>query len=103
MLKTIKKYIQDVLLQLRDVLEPATVKAVSEYLAHAEYELAFEGLMLDIMNLPTVPILDYMLAWEYAIALGLDIESTFDDAFGGRFLAFVSTNGEKAVPSIPKV
>lgn len=99
MLKTIKKYLQDQLLELRDVLEPATVQAVRDYIMHAEYELAFEGLMLDIMQLPIAPTLDYALAWKHAVTLGLDVDSTIDDEFGRKFALFVSANGCNKLPN----
>ncbi len=35
--------------------------------------------------------------------IGHGSEGSCDDAFGEKFLALVSTNGEKSVPEIPKV
>lgn len=51
---------------------------IEHYLAHDEYEMAFEGLALELLNVPPVSSEDRRACVELARRLGLDRESVFD-------------------------
>jgi len=77
--------IRDLLEMARGHLSQSTVEAVEHYLAHAEYEMALEGLLLEIMEVrPKGHPVDWSAYEGIAHRLGLDMDSTFDGAFWDR-------------------
>jgi hypothetical protein len=70
-------------------LSDETITAVQHYLDHDEYEMAIEGLFIDIMQLPIAPeSLDSKTCIELAKSVELDKESVFRDDFWAKFLEF---------------
>lgn len=74
----------------RRYLNDESVRAVTHYLNHDEYEMAFEGLFLDLMEVnifenPEILEQCYILGK----LLGLDKESVFDVDFWKKFSEFV--------------
>ncbi len=85
-------YIEDVLARNADVLEKDTQEFVLHYLNHDEYEMAFEGLFLDLMQLGRFQSsFDIAHAVHLAKALNLHQESVFRDDFWPLFEAFTQT------------
>ena len=87
--------LSDINLQLRAILEKCSALlgdestgAVEHYLDHDEYEMALEGLIIDLLAAGRLPS---DLKWSDLVALGyrlnLDKESTFDPSAWPRLLA----------------
>jgi len=73
----------------RSKLDNDTITGVEHYLDHDEYEMAFEGLFIDLMEAGFWPpdlSLSYYL--EVGKNLGLEKESTFHPNFWEELLAY---------------
>jgi len=79
----IQNQIGAVLDKYADFLDVETVDAVRHYIDHDEYEMAFEGLCLDLLD-QKVKDVDWPLCIALARRLGLDKESVFDPGFWGK-------------------
>lgn len=64
-----------------DQLSRDTVDGVNHYLNHDEYEMAFEGLCIGLMNGPAFSAQDRQRCQAMAKRLGLDRDSVFDSEF----------------------
>lgn len=64
----------------RDALGAETAKAVRHYLDHDEYEMAVEGLCLDLLARES-PTVDWQRCLSLARRVGLDKVSVFDAEF----------------------
>jgi hypothetical protein len=60
-------------------------------LTYGEYEMSFEGLFIEIMNLATIPPIDFTKALKVARLLKLDEESVFDSDFLIKFEKYISS------------
>lgn len=85
----INKFIESVLLEVESDLDPESSKAVRHYLRHDEFELAFEGLFLEIMDLNKPILLDFQKCWDIGKHLGLDRESVLDSKFWDKFNKYI--------------
>jgi hypothetical protein len=91
----IKTYIEEVLRLYSNFLSAETVDAVNHYLEHDEFEMAFEGLFLDLMKIERLPpLLDAKECSDLAKKMKLDKESIFDRAFWEKFLSFMESSGK---------
>ncbi len=71
----------------RPVLDSETIAGVMHYFGCAEYEMAFEGLVLDLIKAKrTPPVFDFASWRKLAVEFGLDRESVFDGNFWPKFL-----------------
>lgn len=71
--------------------------AVEHYLSHAEYEMALEGLLLEIMAVRPIDVqVDWPCYVRLARQLRLDVESVFEGAFWERFTTFLSAGRDDA-------
>lgn len=77
----VKDFIDSILELLKNTLDKETINAVQHYLSHDKYEMAFEGLFIDIMDLPEVPEIDFLKSRKIGQLLKLDKESVFDFNF----------------------
>lgn len=72
-------------------LDPESFSAIQHYVEHDEYEMAFEGLFIELMGLKffasNTDLSNYI---ELARNLGLDHDSVFDENFWPKFISFVS-------------
>jgi hypothetical protein len=84
-----KSFVEGVLLRINSELDKEAVRDVNIYLTHGEYEMAFEGLFIEIMNLGIAPDIDWHKSGEIAKKLKLDEESIFDYNFWARFSKYV--------------
>lgn len=76
----IKLRIEHLLLEHTGCLSQDTVEAVGHYINHDEYEMAFEGLCIDLM-LSSADSVDWAECLDVARELSLDKESVFDAEF----------------------
>ena len=70
----VRDFIQAMLEEVSTILDTETRDAVSHYIDHDEYEMAFEGLFIEIMKVEVLPSLDYKKCREIAVLLRLDQE-----------------------------
>ncbi|WP_207513119.1 hypothetical protein [Longitalea luteola] len=84
-----ESFIREVLSVVASNLEKDLIDFVKHYLYHAEYEMAFEGLFIAIMNFDTVPVIDWRRSIEVGKKLKLDVESIYDENFWTRFSKYV--------------
>jgi hypothetical protein len=74
------------------LISDEAAREVKHYYDHGEFEMAFEGLVLELMQANKIPSdYDYNSWCELARDLGLDVDSVFDGDFWPKFLAW----GEK--------
>jgi hypothetical protein len=75
----------------RDSLPADAVLAVEHYLEHSEFEMAFEGLLLEIMQaFPNGFQADWPYYESLATGLKLDVESVFDGEFWSKFVPYIA-------------
>ena len=63
-------------------------EGVEHYLSHDEYEMAFEGLAIELMRIDEVTLDDRRCCTQLGRQLGLDAESVFDADFWQKLLRF---------------
>lgn len=85
-------YLKEVLLQISSKLDPETVEAVQHYITHDEYEMAFEGLFIDIMKLKDAPKIDYLKGLDVMTHYHLDEMTFFEGDFWYKFKSFVEAH-----------
>lgn len=73
-------------------LDLETINGVKHYLDHDEYEMAFEGLFIDLIELSIVPDVDLTIYLELGKKLKLNEEAIFDANFWGKFQEYILTN-----------
>jgi len=66
-------------------------REILRYLDNREYEMAFEGLFLELIRSTRPGDLDPALCRNLGIALGLDRHSVFDGQFWEKFEHYVGT------------
>lgn len=79
-------------MSVRSKLDAKSIKFVEHYIKHAEYEMAFEGLFIEIMKIEDVPKIDLIKSRKVAKLLKLDEESVFDDGFWNKFEQYILEN-----------
>lgn len=86
---TLEKILQDLLNQFTNKLDIESIESVQHYLDHSEYEMAFEGLFIELMklniNFTEVELKKYIALGE---ELGLSEDSVFDSEFWVKFLQY---------------
>lgn len=87
----IKSDIEEALDKVNKYFDQDSVDSITHYIEHDEYEMAFEGLFIEIMKLKFKPELNYSKLKETAIQLELDQSSVFDVDFWKKFNAFVDS------------
>ena len=83
--KYVEEFVNSILEQLKNILDVDTVNFVQHYLNHDEYEMAFEGLFIEIKKLDKMPKIDFSKSKEIAEILKLDQDSVFDFEFWKKF------------------
>lgn len=87
MCKEIVSRIESVIDLLNDRLETETMVEVMHYFNHSEYEISFEGLMIDAMSIPIISLpIGFEELKDIAINLKLDKETVLDSDFWMKFL-----------------
>ena len=86
---TIVADIRELLQSQKSILGTETEKAVLHYLNHNEYEMAFEGLFIDFMELDYWPDGCNIDQWtKTGFRLGLSKESVFKGSFWDDLMRF---------------
>jgi len=85
----IENYIRSVLLIVQPELASDTANSIHHYLTQDEFEMAFEGLFIEVMNLPHVPKLDFEESKKVGELLKLDQETVFDVDFWNKFRNYI--------------
>jgi hypothetical protein len=91
--KYIKEFIQMTLESIQLKLDKESIDFVSHYINHDEYEMAFEGLFIEIMKLAKAPKIDFIESKKVGELLKLDEESVFDFEFWEKFEEYIKRNG----------
>jgi hypothetical protein len=86
----IEGYIENILVLAKDRLEQDAVDSVEHYLAHAEYEMAFELLFLELFKLRELPSIDLKDCIRIAEQLKLNEETVYDVEFWEKLNQFCS-------------
>jgi hypothetical protein len=89
-LQIAEDYIIHVLSIAQSNLEIEAIKEITHFLTHGEYEISFEGLFIEIMNLTIIPPIDFAEALKVARLLKLDEESVIDSDFWIKFEKYIS-------------
>jgi hypothetical protein len=82
-------YISHVLSIVRSDLDIDAIDTIKHYLDHDEYEMSFECLFTEIINLTTIPSIDFSKAMEMGRLLKLNEESVFDTTFWIKFERYI--------------
>ncbi|MCF6344885.1 MAG: hypothetical protein L3J00_00270 [Thiomicrorhabdus sp.] len=73
-------------------LDIETVEAVQHYIDHNEYEMAYEGLFIELMNLDQKPKnIDFDMYTDLGKGLKIDVESVFDSDFWKKYIQYSSS------------
>jgi len=85
----IENYIRSVLLLVQSELASDTANTIHDYLTHDEFEMAFEGLFIEVMQLPYLPKIDFSESRKVGELLELDQETVFDVDFWNKFRNYI--------------
>lgn len=86
---TIIEFIQYSLELMESKLDKASINEVRHYLMHNEYEMAFEGLFIEIIKLGEASNIDLVKSLDIGRALKLDKHSVFEHDFWKKLEDFV--------------
>jgi hypothetical protein len=90
----VEKRLQDLLIRYSDEIDDESKEAVQHYLDHSEYEMAFEGLFIELMKLKVSLGNEESCGFiELGKKLDLDKESVFDGDFWNNFTEYYSKLG----------
>lgn len=72
-------------------LDDSSVEAVEHYISHSEYEMAFEGLFIELMESKCI-LTDKQkkMALDFGRQIELDHESVFSTTFWDDFLKYIN-------------
>lgn len=84
---------QIILKTVHSKLDKEAIDFVQHYIEHDEYEMAFEGLFIEIMKLEEIPKIDLFKSKEIGKSLKMNEESVFDFDFWNKFDNYVKENG----------
>ncbi len=90
--KLIREYLQFVLNIVQSSLDKETVNLVNHYIEHDEYEMAYEGLFIEIIKLEEIPNIDLLKSKKIGELLKLNEETVFDFEFWGKFERYIKAN-----------
>ncbi len=88
----IKESIQFALNQYKAEFDDETINTIHHYINHDEYEMAFEGLFIEIMKLNISLKIDLETYWNIAESLNLSNGTFFDPDFWYKFQIFYKNN-----------
>lgn len=69
------EFIRSIRNSVQPHLDKESIDAINHYLEYGEYEMAFEGLFIEIMKLSLKPEIDYKKSIQVGKTLNLDKES----------------------------
>lgn len=72
------------------VLDEGTLESVRHFIGHEEYEMAYEGLFIELMKINFNPRdIDMGVCMTMGESLGLNVESVFDGDFWVHLASYV--------------
>ncbi|MDF2536859.1 MAG: hypothetical protein K0R18_3021 [Bacillales bacterium] len=93
-IKTLEKFIN----MSKRILSSEGLEGVEHYLDHGEYEMSFEGLVIELYTNGMYPTNFKFTEWkELGFTFGLDKESVFDEKFWVKFTEW----GQAYIPENP--
>lgn len=81
-----------VLDSVKPIIDPDIIDFTYHYINHDEYEMAFEGLFLEIIKHKNIPSLNIKKCQEIAVFLKLNQETVYDMEFWSKFENFCKEN-----------
>jgi hypothetical protein len=91
-----EKLLESLLGHVKNSLDPEAVSSVTHYLNHSEYEMAYEGLFIELMKLSEKPKdINFEAYTELGKALKLDVDSIFDSEFWSKYIAYAGSMKSK--------
>lgn len=85
-----KEFILNLLEKYKDRLEKDTISTVMHYVNHDEYEMAYEGLLIDLMSIEFNPKdIDILFCVNIGKEMNLDKESVFNYNFWIDFTEYM--------------
>ncbi|MBA0207250.1 hypothetical protein H0259_21595 [Pectobacterium aroidearum] len=87
--------VKNSILRLIDIygkdLDEETIRSVNHFLDHGEYEMAYEGIFIDLMSIGFNPEnIDVSHYIAIGIRLGLNKESVFDFDFWNKLVSYLN-------------
>lgn len=80
--KEVAEFLRQKIEQYSSILPPEDLGKINNFLVHDEYEMAFEGLVLELLRLRAEPDEAERAEWlRHAESLGLKDDPTFDSDF----------------------
>lgn len=86
----IEDFILNTLQTVRAEFDDKSIDGIDHYVVHAEYEMAFEILFIEIMKLHKYPLIDLQKSREVGLLLKLNEESVFDPFFWDKFKSYIT-------------
>lgn len=81
-----KQILEDFIKISKRFLSLDRLEAVEHYLEHGEYEMAYEGLVIELYSIGLYPTNFNFTKWkELGLVFGLDKEAVFDEEFWDKF------------------
>lgn len=91
---TDEEKVRDLFEECRHLIEDDGASRVSHYIDHNEHEMAFEGLVLELISADATPKNFQFSEWEeLARRMRLAEDAVFDGDFWSKFLAWGRTRG----------
>ena len=84
-----KSFITSLLADVKEQLDEESIEAVEHYVDHDEYEMAFEGLFIELIKLNIKPSIDTKKILEIGKFLNLNQDSVFDDTFWDKLINYL--------------
>jgi hypothetical protein len=86
MYEEVESILKELIKMSENILSSDDLEGVLHYLDHGEYEMSFEGLVIEFYTTRKYPTNFNYEKWkELAISFGLDKESVFDERFWDKF------------------
>jgi hypothetical protein len=87
MIHNSEKQLEKLIIVAQTLVQSDGLEGVMHYLEHGEYEMSFEGLVIELMKLEVYPDGFNFSEWkELGLQFRLNEESVFDNDFWNKFL-----------------
>lgn len=82
-----KQILEDFIKKSKNIISLDGLEGVEHYLEHGEYEMSYEGLVIELYTTELYPTNFNFTEWkELGLTFGLDKESMFDEEFWDKFI-----------------
>ena len=87
--RSVEARIGEIICSCRTILPDSAMREVDHYFANGEPEMAFEGLVIELMNADVVPPTYDFKEWRALMRdTGIDVDPVFDGDFWQKFVAW---------------